>query len=90
MCKITDSLSYIEVKNFRTNFQQKIFLPSEHEERDPENLLLISRKKKRHQHYNCLKKEMHIESMIRKLELELTKKYICEMNFSLNDMQNHN
>ena len=85
MCNLnvnTDSRGFRDIKNFKENFQDKKLLGCTRGQSDPENLLLISKRKQRHLSDDCLVKELLLENMIHQLELEINKKYICDMNFS--------
>ena len=91
MCRFnlqTDSRAYREETNSAKDFHYKKFISYAKVgvEPDPENLLQISKRKQRHLNHECLMKQMLIENVVKKLKMEVNKKYICEFNFSTDNI----
>ena len=87
MCKYnspTDSSTYllVETTRKRTNDSFETF-ERLGQDPDPENLLVISTRKQRHMRDECLVKQIFVENIVKKLKMEVNRKYVCDFSFQL-------
>ena len=85
MCKCNsraDSTTYDEEEKTAREGSHHSIRTSAYLQPDPENLLLVSKRKQRHIRDDCLVKQILIQNIVKELKMELNRKYVCDFSFS--------